>query len=286
LPEKRVGKDHQINELCGPGFERRESNAHDQPQIAYDQRYRHDRSNDHRRMNRNVVHQIRQQQVKRKKGRRQEEIIHRVQINVSQRRDDEHQEEKEEQRTRRKVADLSRQRSGLQLLWHGHANLESRNQIRIAPGHIPAVGSLMLSCWRKRIVGEIDVFEIGVHGQCEVMHLRNTIGQLVPPIVQTLRTISYVQRGGSLRSNHRVSRRTLLVGCEWNFAPINRQYESVVHRPLRRKWQPKIYRLWFITFIPIYIISRKVHHVCAVPEQPLLPMIQIQIDFDSARTEG
>src|SRR5882724_1385645 len=124
--------------------------------------------------------------MKRKECSRQEEIIHRMQIYVAQCGDDEHQEEKEKQRHGGEVADLTRQRTRLQLLRHGHPNLESRNQIRVAPRQVPPLRSFVLAGGRERVVGKVNIFEVRVHGEIEILHLRHAISQLVSPVVQTL----------------------------------------------------------------------------------------------------
>src|SRR5260370_9684356 len=63
-------------------------------------------------MNRNMIRQIRQQQMKRKERAGQEKIVHRVQIVAAQRGQDEYQKEKEEQRRGPEIADPPRQRTG------------------------------------------------------------------------------------------------------------------------------------------------------------------------------
>src|SRR5947207_15952634 len=101
-----------------------------------------------------------------------------MEIYVAQCSDDEHQEEKEKQRDGSKVADLSRQWPRLQLLRHGHPNLESRNQIRVAPRQVSPVRSFVLAGGRERVVGKVNVFEIRVHGEIEILHLCHAISQL------------------------------------------------------------------------------------------------------------
>src|SRR5260370_4766755 len=95
-------------------------------------------------MDRNMIRQVRQQQVKRKERARQEKIVHRVQIVPAQRGQDEYQEEKEEQRHRSEVADSSRQRAGLQLLRQSQFNVKSRTHSLIIPFQLPAVWRLPL----------------------------------------------------------------------------------------------------------------------------------------------
>ena len=75
-------------------------------------------------MDREVVHQIGQQQVEGKERRSQKEIVHRMQLDTPNRAQNEHHKEKEEQRNRRKETDLPGQRSWLQLVRHLHPNLK------------------------------------------------------------------------------------------------------------------------------------------------------------------
>ena len=64
-------------------------------------------------MDRNVIHKIGKKQMEGEKGRSQEEVVHRVKIDVAHGGDDEHQEEKEEQRDWGEEADFTSQRSRL-----------------------------------------------------------------------------------------------------------------------------------------------------------------------------
>ena len=131
--------------------------------------------------------------MKRKERGCQEEVVHGMQVNAAQRSNDEHQEEKEEQRDGSEVADLSCQWPRLQLLRHSHTDLESRNQVRVAPGQVPAVSSRVFAGGRERVIGEVNVFEICVHCESKILHLRHTLGQFVSPAVLSLRAIAYVQ---------------------------------------------------------------------------------------------
>src|SRR6266571_4600681 len=119
-------------------------------------------------MNRNVVRQIRQQQMKREERTRQEEIIHRVQVVPTQRGQDKNQKEKEEQRHRREIADPPRQRAGLQLLRHLQRDVEPGYQILVIPLQFPAVPRLPLFARRKRIVRKIEAGKVRLHQQVEV----------------------------------------------------------------------------------------------------------------------
>src|SRR5882757_3100903 len=196
-------------------------------------------------MNRNVIRQISQQQVKCKERACQEKIIHRVQIVSAQRGQDEHQEEKEKQRHRGEIADSSRQRSGLQLLRHLQGDVESRHQVLIIPLQLPPVCRLPFFTRRKRIVREIKTGEISFYQQVEVASLRDFLPapvrifsrKGVAPTVQPLRTIRCVQdrlcSGRQARPRHRLraaerhSQRLV----------VQNQLHVVIHRLLRRKRQ-------------------------------------------------
>src|SRR5260370_1909958 len=88
-------------------------------------------------MDRNMIRQIGQQQMKSKERACQEKIVHRVQIVAAQRGQDKYQKEKEEQRHRSEIADSSRQRAGWQLLRYLHGDIQPRPSILIIPLHPP-----------------------------------------------------------------------------------------------------------------------------------------------------
>src|ERR1700751_4576612 len=119
-------------------------------------------------MDRDVIHQICQQQVKREERCSQEEVVHGMEIDVTHRGDDEHQKEKEKQRYGRGVADFSCQRSGLQFFRHGHADLKAGDEVRVLPRELPASVSEQLRGGRERVIGEVDIAEVGLHHQLEV----------------------------------------------------------------------------------------------------------------------
>jgi hypothetical protein len=85
------------------------------------------------RVNRNVVHQVRQQQVKREERACEEEVVDRVQFDIAHGGEDEHYEKEQQQRDRCEIADPAGERAGLQLLGHGHAYLKSGDEVEIAP---------------------------------------------------------------------------------------------------------------------------------------------------------
>src|SRR6266436_9325460 len=114
-------------------------------------------------MYRNMIRQVREQQMKREERAGQEKIVHRMQIVAAQRGEDEHQEEKEEQRHGSEIADSSRKRPGLQLLRHLQRDVESGHQILEIPLQLPAVRRLPLLRRRKRIIRKIETGKIRFH---------------------------------------------------------------------------------------------------------------------------
>src|SRR5258706_5959364 len=124
--EEGIGKQHEIDQLRRPSFNRRETHADDQAQVADHQRHRYNRADNEGNVDRNHIDQVRKQEVKGKKPAGEKEIIHWMKLDAAQRRDDEHQEEEKQQRYRREVTDSSRQRTGLKLLRHDHDDLKSR----------------------------------------------------------------------------------------------------------------------------------------------------------------
>src|SRR5262245_61284591 len=149
-------------------------------------------------MDRNVIDQVSQEQVKSKECRRQKEVVHRMQLNAAHCRDDQHQKEKEEQRDRSEETNSPRQRSWLQMLRHGHRDLVPGNQVAEFPIQDPAISGFVLFSRRERVVGKIDVLEVGCHQKREVFYLSHIwrglaififrlADKTVSPIVQTLR---------------------------------------------------------------------------------------------------
>src|SRR5260370_33261121 len=107
-------------------------------------------------MDRNMIRQIRQQQIKGKERACQEKIVHRVQVVAAQRGQNEYQEEKEEQRHGSEIADSSRQRTGLQLLRHLQDYVQPGHQNLVIQLQLQAVRRLPFFGRRKRIVWEIE----------------------------------------------------------------------------------------------------------------------------------
>src|SRR5262249_21395293 len=153
-----------------------------------------DRRNGERQVDRHVVDQVRHEQVEGEERRGQEEVVHGVDVNAADGGDDEHQKEEKEQRDRRKEADAPGQRAGLELLRHDHADLIAGKQVLVVPVQLPAIGGFTFLAGRESVVGEVDVLEIGRHGQMEVAHLGNLIAEFVAPSIHTLRGVANLER--------------------------------------------------------------------------------------------
>src|SRR5436305_1328580 len=123
--EEGVGEHHEVYELSEARLARREARADDKPKVAYDHEDRDDRRGGERRVNRDVVNEVCEQEVEREERGGEEEVVHRMKLYAAHRRDDEHQEEEEEERDRREEAYATGERAGLQLLRHRHPDLKA-----------------------------------------------------------------------------------------------------------------------------------------------------------------
>src|SRR5881397_1428327 len=110
-------------------------------------------------MNRNVVDQISQQQMKREERGREKEVIHGMHLNAPHRGNDQHEKEEEEKGYRSKETDPAGQRAWLKFLGHGHRDLIARHKVLVIPIQIPARRRLMFFSRRQCVVGEIYVLE-------------------------------------------------------------------------------------------------------------------------------
>ena len=79
-----------------------ESHADREPQIADHQEDRYRGANGKGNVKRDVVREVGQPQMQGEEGRRQEGVVHGVEVDIPQRRNDEDQEEEEQQGHRRK----------------------------------------------------------------------------------------------------------------------------------------------------------------------------------------
>src|SRR5580704_1217332 len=90
-------------------------------------------------MNRDAIHQISHQEVKRKKRASQKKIIHWMQLDPARCSQQEEREEEKQQRNGGKITDASRERPRLQFLWQGNAHVIAGNKVLVAPHQVPSV---------------------------------------------------------------------------------------------------------------------------------------------------
>src|SRR5688500_16331791 len=185
LEETRVGEQHQVDELSERRFPIRELRTHDKSQIANHQSDRHYRGNREREVDGDVIHQIGHQEMEGEERRCQESVVHRMEVDAADGDDDEHHREKEQQRYRGEEGDLTGERPGLEFLRHVHADLESREEIRVAPLQSPPATLLDLLGRGKRVLREVDVIEVRAHCQLEIAHLGDVIAEYISPVGQS-----------------------------------------------------------------------------------------------------
>src|SRR6185503_7639601 len=154
-----------------------------------------------RRVNRDMIHEVRQQEVEREKSARQKEIVHRVQIDAAHGGDHKHDKEEKQQRHRRKVTDPAGQRSRLELFRQNHADLKAGEQILRYPRQLPAVFCFLFQRRRQGVIWKVDIPKIGCQLQLKIAHLRHPLAELIAPTLQSLRTIFDGQNGGLTASD-------------------------------------------------------------------------------------
>src|SRR5579863_1339536 len=114
------------------------------------------------------------------------------------------------------------------------------------------------------------------------MRLRDSVSELIAPRIQTLRAIRHAKHDIASRGYVRAAKRTLLVSEDRNNLIVDLHLQVVVDRFLRGELQPKRHVLRFGGVIAKYIVSGKLDSIGAVPEQPFLARIKIDVDMDSA----
>src|SRR5258706_13673736 len=95
-------------------------------------------------------------------------------------------------------------------------------------------------------------------------------GQLITPAVQSLRSVSRLDRPASLRSDVCFRGRFGAANRNLQRSTIQRNFKSVVHRRLRRQRQLDHNVLLFLRRILDRVRSVKGDFVSAEPQQPLL----------------
>src|SRR5436309_9850431 len=107
-----------------------------------------------------------------------------MQVDAAERGDQEDDEEIEEERDRREVANLAGERAGLEALGHGHRDLVAGDEVAIVPGEQPSGTGLLFGGGRERVVGEIDIAEVGFYAEGEVADLRDIVAETVAPAIE------------------------------------------------------------------------------------------------------
>src|SRR5262245_27272294 len=234
--EERVREQDQIDELQDARFDEREAIANGQPQVRYDQRDRDQRADQERDVDRDVVDQISQQQVKAEERRADEEVVHRVQLDPFHGRQHENHEEEQEERDRRGESDLADPRTRIEFARHDHPDFYARKQVVVLPLQLPTWTLRRLLCGREAALRKIYLVEICPHREREVFDLAHLGAEVVPPFVHSLRFVSDF-------NDLRLSRREpdLVVegaGVEWQILyllPADDESEIVVNATLIRR---------------------------------------------------
>src|SRR6266851_4366801 len=197
----------------------------------------------------------------------QEKIVHRVQVIAAQRGKNKNQKEKEKQRHGSEIADPSRQRTGLQFLRHLQGDVESGHQVLIVPLQLPAGRRLPFFRLRNPLPAAIRILA----------------REGVSPTVEALRAIGRVQHGLRAGRQPRPGQRLRSAERDRQRLVVQKQLHVVVHRLLRGKRQ-----LNHELFVPRSRILKRVssveiHLVRAEPQQPFLPVIDVQGRCNAAR---
>src|SRR5262249_11779961 len=247
-----------------------------QTHVADHQRERNNRRYGKRPVDGDVVYQVSHQQVKRKKCRSQEEIIHGMQIYAPDGGDNEYQEKEEKQRYRSKKADAPGQGSGLEFFRHDHPDLVAGEQVFVIPVQLPAVGGLLLLARGERVIWEIDVLEVCKHGELKVAHVGNLIAEFVTPALHALGSVAYLQNRGfsraySLRCQDGVSFIPELHRCA-----IEGEHHVVIDCLFRGKGKAESNIPVLCRIVAERVFSGEVDFVRAIPKQALLAVLKVE----------
>src|ERR1700677_1223739 len=145
-------------------------------------------------MNRDAIHQISHQEVKRKKRAGQKKIIHGMQLDAARRSQQEKRKEEKQQRNRREITDAPRERPRLQFLWQRNAHMVAGHQILEVPRQVPSVLLAHLLRRGKRVFQQVEAGKIRGDVQLKILYLRHVVPKAVAPVVEAMRTITYSQR--------------------------------------------------------------------------------------------
>src|SRR5882724_1245829 len=217
------------------------------------------------------------------KRRREEEVVHGMKLDTAHRSDDQHEKEEKEERDRCKETYSAGQRSWLKLLRHHHRYLIARHQVLIRPRKLPTIVCLMFLRGGKRVIGKINVPEVGLHLEREVANLTHIVtAKTIAPLVKTLGSIADSQtRNLSCRNLNRPNSGILLI-ANCHRRAVKSKSEIVIDRLRRREVEHEIDDLFFIAGVAETVRTGKRYFVCAVPEQTFLPVFQIKRDVHHA----
>src|SRR5882762_8244990 len=138
-----------------------------------------------------MIDKIGKQQVKGEKRRGEKEIVHRMKLDSAHGGDDQHEKEEKEKRDRRKETYSPGQWSGLKLFRHHHRDLIAGEQIFVRPGEVPSRSCFVFFRGRKRVIGKVNIFEVGLHLERKVTHLSYILAaKVIAPLIHPLRAIA------------------------------------------------------------------------------------------------
>ena len=141
-----------------------------------------------------AIDQICEEQVKCEERAGEEEIVDRVQVDLTQRGDDQHHEEIEQQGDRRPERDALRQRAGLQRKGERHADPVARHERRIVPLQPPAVADGFFFYREQRFGREVDGAEVRGHRQRKIVERLDAVTEAVLPRIHAARHVADVDR--------------------------------------------------------------------------------------------
>src|SRR5258708_313688 len=195
-------------------------------------------------------------------------------INPADSSNDEHQKKEKEKRDRREKADASGQRPGLKFFRHHHANLVSREQVRLVPMKVPARSSLAFFTGRESVIRKVNIFEVRGHPEIKVADLGHLLAKLVLPPVQPLRLVTGPEFCNLPRRhmNTRVDGVFLVFRGYRNTVQL--EPEIIVKGLLRGKRQRQRYFLVFVAGVAEAVFGLEIDLVRRVPQQSLLPMLE------------
>src|SRR5215510_6041186 len=284
--EECVREQDQIDELQDASFDERKAIAHGQPQVRYDQRDRDQRADQERDVDRDVVDQISQQQVKAEERRANEEVVHRVQPDPLHGRQHENHEEEQEERDRRGEGDLADPRTRIEFARHDHPDFDARKQAGVLPLQLPTGRLRRLLCGREAALWKIYLVEICPHRQREVFDLIHIFAEIVPPLVHSLRSVfDFNDLRLSRREPDIVTEDTGVERQIRYLLPADNQTEIVINAALsgRRKSEKDV--ALRVGVVGQAVLAVETDVIDRIPEQPLLAVIQAQVYSDVAAVE-